>query len=148
MNLRLKTRIALFNTAAAAITMLIVFIAVYSVVYITAYKHLDKDINAEKAEVFANISWKGDSLILNMMPEWEEKEHNQAEVNPTFLQVVDNKGHLIFHSANLQNDHLRYASSIDSEVYFNIEFNGKKIRQGQFPIKNDLGKFSPFYFIE
>lgn len=140
MSLRFKNRIAFFNTAAAAITMLVVFIAVYLVVYITAYKHLDNDIRKEKEEVFANMKWKGDSIILNMMPEWEEKEHSQAEVNPTFLQVVDHKGRLIFRSVNLQNDHLLFADSLMSDVFFNVVFNGKKIRQGQFPIKNDFGK--------
>jgi signal transduction histidine kinase len=139
MNLRFKTRIALFNTAAVAATTLLVFIAVYLVVYITAYRHLDSDIRKEKTEVFTNISWKGDSLILDMMPERLEAEHSQAEVSPTFLQVVDAKGRLVFQSANLRNDHLLFADSLTEPLFFNIEFNGKLIRQGQFPIFNDQG---------
>jgi len=140
MNLRFKNRIALYNTVAAAVTTLLVFIVVYTVVYITAYRHLDSDIRLEKEEVFTNIHWKGDSLILNMMPEGLEMEHRQAEVSPTFLQVVDKKGRLAFRSANLQNDHLLFANSLTKPIFFNIEFNGKLIRQGQFPIFNDQGK--------
>ncbi|MEI6435455.1 MAG: HAMP domain-containing sensor histidine kinase [Bacteroidota bacterium] len=139
MNLRFKNRIALFNTAAAAVTTLLVFIAVYLVVYITAYRHLDSDIRIEKTEVFTNISWKGDSLVLDMLPERLESEHRQAEVSPTFLQVVDAKGSLVFKSANLRYDHLLFADSLTEPLFFNIGFNGKLIRQGQFPIFNDQG---------
>jgi signal transduction histidine kinase len=142
MSLRLKNRIALFNTVAAAITMLLVFVTVYAVVYITTYKHLDNDIREEKEEIFSIISWKGDSLIMNVISEWEEREHNQAEVNPIFMQVVNSKGQLIFRSLNLQNNHLLFDDSLTSEVFFNIEFQGKKIRQGQFPIINKAGKLT------
>jgi two-component system heavy metal sensor histidine kinase CusS len=140
MNLRFKNRIALYNTVAAAVTTLLVFIVVYLVVFTTAYRHLDSDIRLEKDEVFTNIHWKGDSLLLNMTPELLEMEHRQAEVSPTFLQVVDAKGRLAFRSANLRNDHLLFADALTEPLFFNIEFNGKLIRQGQFPIFNDQGK--------
>ncbi|MCX6268558.1 MAG: ATP-binding protein [Bacteroidetes bacterium] len=140
MRLRFKNRIALYNTAAAAIATLLVFIVVYVVVYITAYRHLDSEIRLEKEEVFTNIHWRGDSLILNMMSERLEREHGQAEVSPTFLQVVDANGRLVFKSANLQNDHLLFADSLHEPLFFNVEVNGKLIRQGQFPIINDQKK--------
>ena len=140
MSLRFKNRIALFNTIAAAVTTLLIFIVVYAVVYITAYKHLDDEIRLEKDEVFGNILLKGDSLILNMMPEQLEAEHRQAEVSPTFLQIVDGKGQLLFRSSNLNNDHLHYAESLTEPMFFNVVFNDKLIRQGQFPILNNDGK--------
>ncbi len=140
MKLRFKNRIALFNTFAAAISTLLVFIVVYAVVYSTAYRHLDADIREEKDEIFHNVRWKGDSIILHLMPEWQEREHKQAEVNPTFLQIVDQNGRMLFHSANLQNDHLLFEPDLKNEKFFNILFNNKRIRQGQFPIRNDNGK--------
>jgi signal transduction histidine kinase len=140
MNLRFKNRIALYNTAAAGVTTMLVFIVVYFVVYITAYRHLDSDIRQEKEEVFKNISFNGDSLILDMMPERLETEHNQAEVSPTFLQIVDSNGRLAFRSANLRDDHLLFADSLTEPLFFNIEFKGKLIRQGQFPIFTPMGK--------
>ncbi len=140
MSLRFKNRIALFNTAAAAITTLLVFIVLYLVVYYSAYRHLDSDLRMEQEEVFAGIHWKGDSLILELLPERLEKEHSQAEVSPVFLQVVDSKGQLVFRSANLQDDHLLFADSLTSEIFINVDFAGNKIRQGQFPIINDTGK--------
>ncbi|MCK9423603.1 MAG: HAMP domain-containing histidine kinase [Bacteroidales bacterium] len=140
MSLRFKSRIALFNVAAAAVTTLLVFVVVYTVVYITAFRHLDSEIRLEKEEVFKDIHWKGDSLILDMSAEKFEAEHRQAEVSPTFLQIVDAKGRLAFRSDNLLNDHLLFADSLREPTFFNIEFNGKLIRQGQFPIFNDKGK--------
>ncbi|HEY3389694.1 MAG TPA: HAMP domain-containing sensor histidine kinase [Prolixibacteraceae bacterium] len=140
MSLRFKNRIALYNTAAAAVATLLLFLIVYFVVHNTSYKHLDSDISLEKQEVSAGITWENDSLLLNLMPEWEEREHQQAEVSPVFMQVADSKGHLVFRTANLQNDHLVIADSLDKEYFFNIVLNGVQIRQGQFPIINDKGK--------
>ncbi|PKQ61923.1 hypothetical protein BZG01_18500 [Labilibaculum manganireducens] len=140
MNLHFKNRIALFNTVAAAITMLVVFAAVYAVVYITTYRHLDSNILEERAELFSQISTVGDSLVFSLNAEWEEMEHNRAEVDPIFLQMVDDRGTVIFHSRNLENDKLQFADSLTEELFFNVEFNGKKIRQGQFPIKTEGGK--------
>lgn len=137
MNLRFKNRIALFNTLAVAITTLLVFLVVYAVVYFTAYSHLDSDIRQEKDEVFRNLHGQGDSIIINAMPEWEENEHKQAEVNPTFLQILDKQGRILFRSANLQKDHLLYEPDLSAEKFFNIQFNSKRIRQGQFPIFNE-----------
>ena len=140
MNLRFKNRIALFNTIVAAITMLVVFAAVYAVVYNTTYRRLDSNILEEKEELFSQISTVSDSLVFSLNAEWEELEHNRAEVDPIFLQIVNEQGTVIFHSRNLQNDLLQFAGSLKSDLFFNVEFNGKKIRQGQFPIKTESGK--------
>lgn len=140
MNLHFKNRIALFNTVAAAITMLVVFAAVYAVVYTTTYRHLDNNILEEKEELFSQITTHGDSLVFSLNAEWEEMEHNRAEVDPVFLQIVDSRGIVIFHSRNLEDDQLQFADSLTTDMFFNVEFNGKKIRQGQFPIKTRTGK--------
>jgi signal transduction histidine kinase len=134
MNFRLKTRIALFNTAAAAVVTILVFLVVFNVVYITSFHHLDSLISLEKEEIFLNIRISGDSIIPDLMGEWDEKEHQQADASPTFLQIVDAKGKLIFRSSNLQNDHLMFVDSLPEKIFLNVNFNGEKIRQGQFPI--------------
>ena len=104
MTLKFKNRIALFNTLAVAITTAMVFVVIYFVVDKTAYNHLDADIYTEKEEVNSSLFWKNDSIIINKMPEWDEAEHANVEVSPTFLQIVDSKGRIIFHSANLLKD--------------------------------------------
>lgn len=102
MKLSFKKRIATYNLIAIATLMAIAFLSIYIVVYFTSYQHLDDDITVEKEEVFNNLDWHGDKIIMNKMPEWEEAEHKQLEVNPTFLQIVDLNGKTIFKSANLQ----------------------------------------------
>ncbi len=139
MKLRFRDRIALFNTLATAVATLLVFLAVYGVVYYSAFQHLDQDILNEQEEVAANLHWKGDSLIIYRMPEWEENEHQQVEVNPTFLQAVDINGQLVFRSANLQSEYFLFHPNLEQPRFLNSQINGKRIRLGQFPIRNEAG---------
>ena len=140
MNLKFRNRIALFNTLAVAGITAFVFVVIYFVVNKTSYAHLDNDIILEKEEVFGNLDWHRDSININKMPEWDEAEHNKVEVNPTFLQIVDTKGRVVFHSSNLLKDQFLFNPNIDQETYFNSEISGQKIRMGQFPIRNEGGK--------
>ncbi|MBK6380929.1 MAG: HAMP domain-containing histidine kinase [Chitinophagaceae bacterium] len=140
MKLSFKKRIAVFNTLAVAVTTAIVFIVIYAVVYNSSYRHLDSDILLEKEEILNTLDWKGDSIIINKMPEWEEAEHNKVEVNPTFIQIVDNKERMIFKSANLQSNHFLFDPANETENFFNSLVDKQRLRLGQFPIRNDAGK--------
>lgn len=136
MNFHFKKRIAIFNTIAVAITTFIIFAIIYYVVSFSSFQHLDNDIKTEMEEVFNNINWKNDSIQINKMPEWEEAEHQQIEVNPTFIQIVDINEKLIFKSKNLQNNYLLFDPKNDKTTFYNTTINTQKIRQGQFPIIN------------
>jgi two-component system, OmpR family, heavy metal sensor histidine kinase CusS len=140
MKLSFKKRIAVFNTLAVAVTTAIVFIVIYAVVYSSSYRHLDNDILLEKEEILNTLDWKEDSIIINKMPEWEEAEHNKVEVNPTFIQIVDNKERMIFKSANLQSNHFLFNPSNDKQHFFNSLIDQQRLRLGQFPVRNDEGK--------
>ena len=140
MKLSFKKRIALFNTIAVAITTAIVFIVIYAVVHFSSFRHLDNDIIQEKTEILNSLDWKKDSIIINKMPEWEEAEHKKVEVNPTFIQIVDNEDKLVFKSANLQANNFLYNPGNKSENFYNTRIDDQRLRIGQFPIKNDEGK--------
>lgn len=142
MNVKFKVRIALVNTLVAALSTLLVFVVVYFVVMLTSYHHLDSDIRTEKEEVFENLKWQGDSLVVNLMQEWQEKEHHQTEVNPTFLQVNDKAGQVVFRSANLGEEQLHFDNSLKTDKFFDFIFKGKQIRQGQFPIISQRGQLA------
>lgn len=137
MTLSFRNRIALFTALAAALTIGLVFLAVYSVVYFSAYNHLDEDIRLEKEEVLNNLRWMGDSIIIESMPEWDEKEHLQTEINPVFLQVVDKSGKLLFRSSNLLKDVLLFNPNMTQDAFFDSHIGNQRIRQGQFPIPNE-----------
>jgi len=136
MTLKFKNRIALFNTLAVAITTTLLFFVIYFVVKKTAYAHLDKTIQVEHNEVLSNLGLKGDSIIIKKMPEWEEAEHSQIEVNPTFLQIEDMEGVIIFHSVNLLKNQVLADPLNEQETFYNGVVGGKKIRLGKFPIVN------------
>ena len=140
MKLSFKKRIALFNTLAVAITTAIIFVIIYLVVNASSYRHLDNDILLEKEEILNTLNWKADSIIINKMPEWEEAEHKKVEVNPTFIQIVDNKNKMIFKSANLQSNHFLFNPSNEEGYSYNTQIDKQRLRLGQFPIKNDDGK--------
>ncbi len=139
MTLKFKNRIALFNTLAVALTTAMVFLVIFLVVTKTAYNHLDNDILIEKREVFSNLDWHRDSIIIKKMPEWDELEHKKIEVNPTFLQIVDTKGKVVFHSSNLHDDQFLFNPKNKTETFYNGEISNQKIRLGQFPITNEAG---------
>ena len=140
MKLNFKKRIAVFNTLAVAITTVIVFLVIYTVVYSSSYRHLDNDILLEKEEILNTLDWNTDSIIINKMPEWEESEHKKIEVNPTFIQIVDNKERVIFKSANLKSKHFLFNPTNAEEHFFNSLVDKQRLRIGQFPIRNDDGK--------
>jgi signal transduction histidine kinase len=140
MILKFKNRIALFNTLAVAFTTALVFLVICFVVYDTAYSHLDEDISVEKDEVISNLFWLKDSIIINKMPEWEEAEHSQVEVNPTFLQVKDAHGNIIFRSNNLPGSQSLDSPNNDNKTFYNGEIDNQRIRLGQFPVKNENGE--------
>lgn len=140
MAMKFKNRIALFNTIAAAIITVLVFIVIYMVVNKTAYSHLDNDILTEKEEVFKYIKGFEDEIIIHNIPEWDEVEHKAVEVDPIFLQIVDARGTVVFHSENLLNDQFLFTPNNQQEKFYNSELSGQKIRLGQFPIKNEKGK--------
>lgn len=139
MKLSFRNRIALFTALAAAATIGLVFLILYFIVYRTAYQHLDDDLRKERKEVMDDLRWVADSLVLSMMPEWEEKEHQQVEVNPVFLQISDRNGLVLFRSSNLQKDTLVQKLGFEAPIIFDSRLGVQRIRQGQFPINNDQG---------
>jgi signal transduction histidine kinase len=74
------------------------------------------------------------------MPEWEEAEHKKVEVNPTFIQIVDNRDSMIFKSANLHSNHFLFNPGNKKGYFYNTQIDKQRLRLGQFPIKNDEGK--------
>lgn len=140
MKFSFKKRIAFFNTLAVALTSAIVFIIIYAVVHLSSYRHLDNDIQFEKEAILKRLNWKEDSIITIKMPEWEKSEHRKVEVNPTFIQIVDNKDKLIFKSANLRSNHFLFKPANENGYFYNTHIENQRLRLGQFPVKNDNGK--------
>jgi len=136
MNLRFRTRIALYNTMAVTILIAVAFLAGYGIVYSTSYRDLDSGTRQESEEAKGNIEFQGDSIIVHQMPEWQEAEHNQVELNPTFLQIADIRGITLFKTVNLLDNSLPVIKNLQEEKFFNATLNDQHIRIGVFPIRS------------
>jgi len=147
MQLSLRNRITFFYLAATSLLIGILFITIYLVVHQTVYSHLDDDLNAEANEIQKNLVVLNDQFIFANTFEWNENEHGQIEVNPVFVQVVDNKGATLKKTGNLLSGNLKFDHTLKSKTYFNTKLSGAPTRQVQIPIKNPIGKILGYIII-
>jgi len=68
--------------------------------------------------------------------EWMEREHNTVDVNPVFVQFIDENKRVVEKSPNL-NRNLQFQSKIPSGHLFDYQLEGKSLRQIQLPIYQD-----------
>ena len=138
--LNLKNRIAFNYIAVTSIFIAVLFSLIYIIVSDTVYSHLDSDLDAETNEVYSGLVVLNDTLIFSNPYEWQEKEHAQIEVNPTFVQVFDTLGNSLKKTPNLRNTKLSFNGSLKEKSYFNTSFAGSPVRQLQTTILSPHGK--------
>jgi heavy metal sensor kinase len=137
LNLSFRNRIAALFLVATSLIIALIFIAIYFTVHKTVYSHLNDDLNAELTELQNGFVVYNDSLLVSANPfEWEEREHNQIEVNPTFMQVSDKYGKTIKKTSNLLTDSLILNKNIKTKLYSNTQLSKSQIYQVQYPIFN------------
>jgi signal transduction histidine kinase len=147
MKLSLRNRITFFYLAATSLLIGILFVTIYLVVHQTVYNHLDGDLDTEASEIERNLVILNNQFIFTNKFEWNEKEHNQIEVNPVFVQVVDTTGKVIKKTGNLLSGNLKFDHTLKTKTYFNTKLSGKPTRQVQLPIRNPVGKVLGFIII-
>lgn len=138
-NQSFSNRIALHFMLAVAVLMLMMFSAVYFVVFRTVYNHIDSDLNAESLEVNNSIVMLSDELVFSNPGEWFENEHGQIEVNPTFIQIADSAGQILKKTPNLQGSNLIIHRKEHDKEFFNSTLSGSKVRQLQVTLRNFRG---------
>lgn len=137
--LNLKNRIALNYILATSVSITLLFTLIYFVVFRTVYSHLDSDLDAEINEVYSGLVVLNDTLIFANPYEWDEKEHGQIEVNPTFVQVINAEGNPLKRTPNMRGSNLFFNKSLGEKKYFNTSFSGSPVRQLQISIQNPTG---------
>lgn len=135
MSLSFKNRIAFHYMLATALIMGVIFSIVYFIVQSTVLRHLDNDLTYEAEKHIGEISYDGDSILFINKREWEEREHREIQVNPVFIQLIDDKGQMMDKSPNLKEDQLKYNKSAAAD-HFDAVLNDRSIRQVQIPITN------------
>lgn len=138
-----SNRIALYFLSATAMLIVVIFIAIYFVVSGSVYRFLDEDLKAESLELQNGIVTFNDRIIIANLKEWDEGEHAQIEVNPTFVQITDTTGAILKQSPNLVKEKLVTFPGYKIETYFDTHLNNSSVRQVQTPITID-GKIIGF----
>lgn len=147
MNLKLKNRIAFyFMTASAALTA-VLFIIIFVLIRNTVFNHLEDELNTESKEVQRGLVVERDSVKLINPYEWEEREHGQVEVNPTFIEIIDKNRNLIRKTDNLLDKDLEFIPSVNETIYISADLSGKKVRQVQIPLVNPGGQVTGYLLI-
>lgn len=126
-----SNRIAFNFLAATAILILVIFCSIYLVVYQTVYNSLDEELETEYLEVKNSIVILNDEIIFTNRGEWEEKEHAQTEVNPTFIQVTDTSGYILKKTPNLLETSLSIFTKEKGNFSFNALLPTGRVRQLQ-----------------
>jgi len=132
-----SNRIAFYFLSATAMLIVVVFVAIYFVVSGSVYRYLDEDLKAESSELLNGIVTFNDRIIISNLKEWDEGEHNQIEVNPTFVQITDTTGAILKQSPNLVKEKLAIFPEYKIETYFDTHLDKSAVRQLQTPITID-----------
>lgn len=148
MNLSFRNRIASYYLFTTASIITLVFILIYFIVFNTVYSHLQGDLDAELAELNNSIVVSDVNKIIFANPfEWNEGEHKQIEVNPTFIQVTDAAGVTLKKTLNLLNDSLQVNINNTKKHYFITHLSRSSIYQVQYPIINNDKKNVGFLLV-
>ena len=132
--LSFKNRIALNYIVTTALLIFVVFCIIYSIVKFSVYNHVNTDIKSEADKHLTEIEIVGNSFHLIHIEEWKEREHNTLDVNPVFIQFIDQDGKLIEKSPNLKNKTLSFDPKHVSNVLYDDVLANSAIRQMQVPI--------------
>ena len=107
MKLNFKERLAsLYLISTATIIGLLLLFIIFTVKQ-NVFKQLDEYLISEVGKHQSDIVIKNDTLHFNQNA-WMEREHQMLEINPVFVEIVDNKGNVIEKSPNLKNKRLRF----------------------------------------
>ncbi|SHH41162.1 sensor histidine kinase [Flavobacterium johnsoniae] len=132
--LSFKNRIALNYIVGTGLLVLAVFSAIYFIVKLTVYNHIDENFNIEVQDHLKEIKVENGVVIMMDAEEWEEREHNSVDVNPVFVQFLDLNKKIIEKSPNLKNEKLVFHNNKDHFQLFDTKLLGNKIRQIQVPL--------------
>ena len=148
MNLTFRNRIAAYYLITTALIIALIFISIYFIVYKTVFAHLKEDLDSELAELKKSIVVYAENELIFANPlEWEEGEHKQIEVNPTFIQVTDKFGRIIKKTPNLLNDSLVVEKNKLAKFYSSGHLSRSPIYQIQYPINNDRNQALGFILV-
>ncbi|MDZ4331585.1 MAG: histidine kinase dimerization/phospho-acceptor domain-containing protein, partial [Flavobacterium sp.] len=127
-------RIASHYIVTTALLIFVVFFIIYSIVKFSVYSHVNNDITSEVDKHLSEIEIVGNTFHLIHKEEWKEREHNTLDVNPVFIQFVDENRNVIEKSPNLKKSSLIFNENNAENKLFDTKLADNSIRQIQVPI--------------
>ena len=150
-NFSLKNRIAFYYIVSAALLISVVFFSIYYLVSNTVNKNIDEHLQTEVNEYSSKLVYENEDKNDNYFglidnEELEKREHQDLLLDPVFLQIMDVNGNIIEKSGNLENKQLLFNKNQKETKITNCIFQGKSIRQIQFPIIHE-GKIIEYILV-
>ena len=126
-----QNRMALNYILTTGLLIVVVFLVIYQIVSLSVNQHINNDLLSELEKHADEVGIRNGTLYLIHKREWEEREHNTVDVNPVFIQFMDEKGRIIEKSPNLKDLSLAFDTKHFEDDFFESSLNNKPIRQAQ-----------------
>lgn len=129
-----KNRIAFNYILSTALLISVVFCTIYGITLYSINKHINDDILEESSEYLEQIEIDSTNAYLIQVDEWKESDNNRVNVNPVFVQFLDNNNNLIDKSPNLKGLQLKLHKEDKDNLFVDSYLNKQPIRQTQIPL--------------
>ena len=128
-----RNRIASYYIVSTALFIFLVFSIIFLTVKLGVYRDLERDIDAELADLSGEITITPEGFSV-IEEEWKEKEHNTLNINPIFIQFADAEGRLLDKSPNLKQSSLNFIGKSAEKEFTNNFLDSISVRQVQVPV--------------
>ncbi|MBW4360445.1 sensor histidine kinase [Flavobacterium taihuense] len=129
-----KNRIAFNYILSTGLLISVVFCTIYAITLYSINKHINDDILEESSEYLEQIKIDSNNAYLIQVDQWRESDNNRVNVNPVFVQFLDNNNKLIDKSPNLKGLQLQLYKDQKDNLFVDSYLNKKPIRQIQIPL--------------
>nr|WP_315153615.1 ATP-binding protein [uncultured Flavobacterium sp.] len=141
-----KNRIAFNYILSTALLISVVFCTIYGITLYSINKHINDDILEESTEYQEEIEIDSTNAYLIQVDQWRARDNNRVNVNPVFVQFLDNQNKLIDKSPNLKGFQLQLYEPNKDNQFVDTFLNKQPIRQIQIPLL-DKGKKIGYLFV-
>ncbi|MBB6324983.1 signal transduction histidine kinase [Algoriphagus iocasae] len=138
MKLSYKEKIARRLTIVTALIVMVVFGVIYWVVDFTVVGNIDRELDLETNKHVGQIFLEDGEIKFIHKDEWMEEEHQEIQLNPIFIEIVDLDGNSMDKSPNLGNHRLLFHPDWSSkEGASTIKIGDQLVRQKQMLLNHE-----------
>ena len=133
-----KEKIAKRLTFVTALLVMLVFGIIYLVVDFTVVDNIDRELEIESNKHVGQIFLANGEIKFVHKDEWQEQEHQEIQLNPIFIEIVDLEGNSMDKSPNLGSNRLAFHPGWKSrEGAWTIKIGDQEVRQKQMLLKHE-----------